>query len=484
MNGAEYLFAFENAGLSRNGTWQSGIFNWKVVPGESWWICGANGSGKTTLLEMLTGRHRISGGVMKIPAFSSPEAFYSSVTLVRRDFSLNQVFNRSAVFYQQRYFSQGLEETPQVIDFLVQETGVSEEIIRSAACESGFEHLLDKRIVSLSTGEGRRILLLMLRLSGRKIICFDDPYSGLDSEGCAMVSNAFRSLHEKKVTILATGASTQPPAVFDHVLYLKDQAVLFAGKAEDFRSLNNIMEEDREIPGLVTRVNENPGCSFSTAAAINNITIRYNTKVVQKDFSWHILRGDKWLVTGPNGSGKSTLMSLIYGDNPMAYAYELVVFDRVRGSGETIWEIKKPIGYFSSELQQFFPLSMTLYEAVLTGFSDHLTVRKDLTDDHLLQARELIGAAGLSDYSGYVLSRLSFSQQRLALVCRALVKHPPVLILDEPCQGLDDRATSLVNRLVGDLCGDSDKTLIYVTHQPGNIPPVINKHLELEKFEG
>ncbi|MDX9812901.1 MAG: ATP-binding cassette domain-containing protein, partial [Bacteroidales bacterium] len=437
MEEAEYLFAFENALLSRNGTRQSGIFNWKVGPGESWWICGANGSGKTTLLEMLTGRHRISEGVMKIPAFSSPEAFYSSVTLVRRDFSLNQVFNRSAVFYQQRYFSQGLEETPAVIDFLVQETGIAEDIIRSAASESGFEHILEKRIVSLSTGEGRRVLLLMLLLSGRKIICFDDPYSGLDSEGCAMVSDAFRSLLEKNVTIMASGAGTQPPAVFDHVLYLKDQTVLFAGRAEDFIALNNIEEETREVPGLVTRVNENPGCNFSTAAAMNNITIRYNNKVVQKDFSWHIKRGDKWLLTGPNGSGKSTLMSLIYGDNPMTYAYELVVFDRVRGSGETIWEIKKPMGYFSSELQQFFPLSMTLYEAVLTGFSDHLTVRKDLTDDHLLQARELIEAAGLSDYSGYVLSRLSFSQRRLALVCRAFVKHPPVVILDEPCQGLD-----------------------------------------------
>jgi len=484
MKEAEYLFAFENALLSRNGTRQSGIFNWKVGPGESWWICGANGSGKTTLLEMLTGRHRISEGVMKIPAFSSAESFYSSVTLVRRDFSLNQVFNRSAVFYQQRYFSQGLEETPAVIDFLVQETGIAEDIIRSAACESGFEHILEKRIVSLSTGEGRRVLLLMLLLSGRKIICFDDPYSGLDSEGCAMVSDAFRSLLEKNVTIMATGAGTQPPAVFDHVLYLKDQKVLFAGRAEDFIALNNIEEETREVPGLVTRVNENPGCNFSTAAAMNNITIRYNNKVVQKDFSWHIKRGDKWLLTGPNGSGKSTLMSLIYGDNPMTYAYELVVFDRVRGSGETIWEIKKPMGYFSSELQQFFPLSMTLYEAVLTGFSDHLTVRKDLTDDHLLQARELIEAAGLNDYSGYVLSRLSFSQRRLALVCRALVKHPPVVILDEPCQGLDSRTTSLVNSLTGDLCGDKDKTLIYVTHQPGNIPPVINKHMKLEKYDG
>ncbi len=229
-------------------------------------------------------------------------------------------------------------------------------------------------------------------------------------------------------------------------------------------------------------MNENSDFSFSTAAAMNSITIRYNQKLVQKDFTWQINRGDKWLLTGPNGSGKSTLMSLIYGDNPMAYAYEMVVFDRVRGSGETIWEIKRPVGYFSSELQQFFPLSMTVYDAVLTGFSDHLTVRKDLTEAHFMQAAGLIEAARLKDYSACLLSRLSFSQRRLALVCRALVKHPPVVILDEPCQGLDARTTLLVNNLVSQLCGGKDKTLIYVTHDPAKIPAVIDKHLELQKI--
>jgi molybdate transport system ATP-binding protein len=170
--------------------------------GRAGWICGANGSGKTTLLELLTGRHRIAQGEMKYPGFASPEEFHSSVTLVRRDFSLNQVFSRSAVFYQQRYFSQGLEETPPVIDFLAGETGISEDTIRTASREAGFDHLLDKRIVSLSTGEGRRILLLMLRLSGRKIICFDDPYAGLDSEGCDLVSSAFASLMKKMLASL------------------------------------------------------------------------------------------------------------------------------------------------------------------------------------------------------------------------------------------------------------------------------------------
>jgi molybdate transport system ATP-binding protein len=187
------------------------------------------------------------------------------------------------------------------------------------------------------------------------------------------------------------------------------------------------------------------------------------------------------MLTGPNGSGKSTLMSLIYGDNPMAYAYEIVVFDRVRGSGETIWEIKQPMGYFSSELQQFFPRSMTVYEAVLTGFSNHQVIRKDLTEGHYRQADELIEAAGLTELKNTPLYRLSLSKCRIALVCRALVKHPPVVILDEPCQGLDRASTETINNLVDIVCGDEMKTLIYVTHQSEYVPSVISRHLNLKK---
>jgi molybdate transport system ATP-binding protein len=215
---------------------------------------------------------------------------------------------------------------------------------------------------------------------------------------------------------------------------------------------------------------------------MRNITIKYGDSIVQKDFSWEINRGDKWMLSGPNGSGKSTLMSLIFGDNPMAYAYEIVVFDRVRGTGETIWDVKRPMGYFSSELQQFFPRNMTLYEAVLTGFSDHLSVRSDLTPEHYQQADELIEAARITPYKETSLGRLSFSTCRLALVCRALVKLPPVVILDEPCQGLDHTTSEIVNGLVDVVCSGENKTLIYVTHQTNIIPNVINRKLELKKY--
>lgn len=475
------VFALQKAVVERNGLKLIDEFNWEVHRGESWWICGANGTGKTTLLDVLTGQQRLAGGEMILPDDVSIEKFTSSVAHIRRDFSLYHLFSNSASFYQQRYFSLGVEETPLVIDFIAAETGISKEIIRSAAMEFRFDNLLDKHIVSLSTGEGRRILLLILWLNDKKIICFDDPYAGLDPEGKQLVSYALRELMKKEVTILVTSVETQAPGFISKILYIKNQSVAFAGKAQDF-TLNN--GASALLAGMVkieTLVPDRYDYSFKLAAEMKNITIQYDKKIIQKNFSWKIKKGDKWMLTGPNGSGKSTLMGLIYGDNPMAYAYELVVFDRVRGSGETIWDVKRPIGYFSSELQQFFPRYMTLYEAVLTGFSDHLAVRHDLTREHYQQADELIEAANITTFKDTPLLRLSFSKCRLALVCRALVKLPPVVILDEPCQGLDQSTTQTVNRLVDVVCSGELKTLIYVTHQTNDVPEIINRHLDLKK---
>lgn len=477
------VFSLQGAVLERNGTLLIDGINWEVQTGSCWWICGANGSGKTTLLEALTGQHRLAEGLMLLPDEMPFEHFISSVALVRRDFSLNHLFNRSASFYQQRYFSLGIEETPLVIDFMATETGISEEVIRSAAGDFHADKLLDKHIVSLSTGEGRRILLLMLWLANKKIICFDDPYAGLDLHGRQLVNHTLENLAAKQVTILVTGTDTQPPEYVDHVLYIRDCKIAYCGKAVEFRLDGMDSEFTKGNFTLANHVEDACSYSFHVAVRMDNITIRYDEKIIQENFSWKIIRGEKWLLTGANGSGKSTLMSLIYGDNPMAYAYELVIFDRTRGSGETIWDVKRPMGYFSSELQQFFPRSMTLFEAVLTGFSDHLVVRDDLSGEHYRQADELIEAAGIVALKETLLFRLSFSQCRLALVCRALVKHPPLVILDEPCQGLDRKTTAIVNRLTEAVCGDEKKTLIYVTHLADAIPGIINRRLDLFRQE-
>jgi molybdate transport system ATP-binding protein len=477
------VFSFHNATLSNNGTTIVEGFDLDVHAGESWWICGANGSGKTTMLETIAGHQRCSGGEMILHGSTSPEEFFASVAYIPGDLSMFRGFTRSAGFYQQRYFSVGVEETPTVSAFVKAEIGIEEDRIHVTATLLKVENLLDRHIISLSTGEVRRILLLMLYLTGRNLICFDDPYSGLDSKGKKLVSHAIKALLGRKLTIMASGSDLAPPYPFSHVLYLENKKAAYKGDSQLFtHHLNKSLTQSGKVC-LKSHVPDEYDYDFGIVAEMKNITIRYEDTVVQKDFSWKITRGDKWMLTGPNGSGKSTLMSLVYGDNPMAYAYRLVIFGKVRGTGESIWEIKRKIGYFSSELQHFFPMSLTFYEAVLTGFSDHLMVRKDLTSEHHLQALDLIDSTGMTQLKEMPFYRLSFSQRRLSLICRALVKHPPVIILDEPCQGLDRTTTKIINRLVDAVCGHNDKTLIYVTHRPEDVPEIINRHLEILKTE-
>lgn len=483
MNSAESIISLQKAVIKRDGKVLLEDFDLEVNRGDSWWICGANGTGKTTLLEILAGKQRIAAGEMNLPDNMSAARFFSSVFFINRDFSLYRWFKKSAGFYQQRFFSLGAEDTPLVIDFISGETGIPIKNIRSAAREFGFEYLLQKRIVSVSTGEGRRIMLLILWLTDRKIICMDDVFEGLDTEGKQLISNVLTSLSERGVTLLLTGVETRPPVFCNHVLYIENHRAAYRGDSEGFtsREMNSVNHANRvSIRRLVP---ETMNRSFSIMAEMKNITIQYGDNIIQRNFSWKIGRGDKWLLTGPNGSGKSTLMSLIYGDNPMAYVYEMVVFDRKRGSGESIWEIKNLIGYFSSELQHFFPRSFTLNEAVLTGYGNQLVIPKNLTPDHFQQADEIIAAAGLSEFKMAPLYRLSFSQCRLALVCRALVKLPPVVILDEPCQGLDRKTTRIVHSLVNTVCRDETDTLIHVTHDANDVPEVINSRLNLEKYK-
>lgn len=468
------IFSINEAAIKKNDRLLIGDLNLDIYAGECIWISGANGSGKSTMLEIIAGKERLACGEFRSNCKNTEELF-SSVFLVRRDFSLYRSFTRSAEFYQQRYFSAGTEETPLVIDFIASETGKDRQTIISAALESGFEKMLQKHVISLSTGEERRILLLVLWLSDKKIICFDDPFSGLDLNGRKQVCNTFRIMKEKGITIIAAGPESNPDPVFDRILMIKELQL------KEITSANGKMIRPVLAPSMVLKTHVEASCNdFSIASEMKNIRIQFNGNVVLKDFSWRIDKGDKWMLTGPNGSGKSTLMTLINGDNPMAYALEIVVFDKVRGSGETIWEIKEPIGYFSSELQQFFPGSLTTREAVLSGFGNFPHVRSDLSSRHCLQADELIEAAGLAAFKDFPLYRLSFTRVRISLVCRALVKHPPLVILDEPCQGLDDESSLAINNLIDSVCHGEEKTLIYVTHKSELVPCVIDKKMSLD----
>ena len=189
--------------------------------------------------------------------------------------------------------------------------------------------------------------------------------------------------------------------------------------------------------------------------------------------------GKRWALLGPNGSGKTTLLSLIGGDHPQAYSNDIRLFGCQRGSGESIWDIKRRIGLVSPELHLYFSEPLTAFQTAATGFFDVLAYRRTTPQqDAVIQ--NLFDSFEMGPLADRSFGRLSTGEQRLVLLVRALVKQPPLLILDEPFQGLDRRSIQLLREWL-DTQLRPEQTLIFVSHNEEEIPRSIGRRLRLHE---
>jgi molybdate transport system ATP-binding protein len=214
-------------------------------------------------------------------------------------------------------------------------------------------------------------------------------------------------------------------------------------------------------------------------ARLRNATVRYGDTVILRKTNWTVHAGESWALLGPNGSGKTTLLSLILGDNPQVYTNDIVVFGRPRGSGESVWDIKRHIGWVSPELHLHFNASATCFEVVASGFHDTVGLFQPPTARQWTAARRCLARFQLLAFAGHPLFSLSAALQRMVLLARALVKRPRLLILDEPCQGLDASHRDSLVRAVDTQIRGRAVTVIYVTHRPDEIPLSITRVLRL-----
>jgi molybdate transport system ATP-binding protein len=213
--------------------------------------------------------------------------------------------------------------------------------------------------------------------------------------------------------------------------------------------------------------------------AMEAVNVAYGGVAILRDVTWSVRAGERWVLMGPNGCGKSTLLSLILGDNPQAYGNRIELFGRRRGSGESIWEIKRRIGWVAPELQRHHPPETSLTAAVASGYADSLGLYQRRTPEQLASVRRWLQAVGLAALARSPFSELSSGQQRLALLARALVKEPDLLILDEPCHGLDPPHRQAVLDLLDALAAQRELAMVYVTHRPEERPRTATHVLEL-----
>jgi molybdate transport system ATP-binding protein len=442
---------------------------------ENWAIVGKSGSGKTTLAKAITKQLFHHGEI----SCNSSNSNDSKIAFVPQQHQFKNKQNIHLFYHQQRFNSFDTEDTLTVAEVL-------ENIIDGNDNKwisfFGIETLLNKPMIQLSNGENKRLQLTKALQEDPGLIILDNPFIGLDKSGRALLQNALNQLAQLGKKIILICSPKDIPKCITHIAYLNAGKLVHHGAKEMiFEKLETqATNHPFFIKSSISKIYQPKFDDFEKAVELQNVSISYNKKVILENINWTINKGEKWCVSGPNGSGKSTLLSLITADNPQAFANQIWLFDKKKGSGESIWDIKKKIGHVSPELHLFFEKGIEVLEAVASGLFDTIGLFKRISKEEEILIERWMEITGIHHFKSKRLYQLSLGEQRLVMLTRALVKSPPLLILDEPCQGLDEEQSQLFKEIIEAICQHQKITLIYVSHYIDDLPDSINNFLYLE----
>ncbi len=425
--------------------------SFQILSGQKTAIVGPMGSGKTSLAKALAGRLFRTGEVFFSCRNPDKRAY---VMLVEQQHQFKNRSNLSEFYLQQRFNSSDCEDAYTVEEELA---GLA---LGDWVSVFELESLLKRPLIQLSNGENKRLQIVKSLAYQPDWLILDNPYVGLDVKGRDILTKGLLSLDSKGIQFILVSSPGDVPDFINQVIELP------------------LSQESAMKPEPLLR----PLDSFETAVKMEKVQIKYGTKTILRDFSWKVNRGERWAIKGPNGAGKSTLISLITADNPQAYSQNIILFDRKRGSGESIWDIKRKIGYLSPELHLYFKEGGSCFSVVASGLFDTLGLFKRLTEEQSDQVNHWMQVMGIAHLKERSFLQISGGEQRMVLITRALVKNPELLILDEPCQGLDRVQTEHLKSVLDYLAEKSDMTLLYVSHYDRDIPTCVNQVLELKRL--
>ena len=478
--------------------------SWDMSSDQHWAVIGPNGSGKSTLMKALCGSLPIvQGEIVYHFCASDPHNQIAYVLFENQRSVLHD-----DTFYQMRWNIGVSEDEPSVADWL-SESGIRRinpfqvvehtpdptfasrqaDLIERLELQS----LLAKNIIQLSNGERRKVSIARALLKQPSLVILDNPFGGLDERYRDKFSKNLENLMQSDLRVIIVGTQRDEiPAGITNVLELSHlplRAVQgFRAKREippsDWRFLvaKNAPRNDStqlklaDLPASTHHTDE----TRKILVQMQNVNVAYNGTPILRDVSWTVRENEQWALLGSNGAGKTTLLSLILADNPQAYANDITLFGKQRGSGESIWEIKQSIGWMSPELQLYYPRDATCFDVVCSGWFDSVGLYHQCTTEQRDSAMTWLQQVGLAEHETTVFEHLAEGEQRLALLARALVKNPTLLVLDEPCQGLDEKNRDRILQTIDDT-RRPDTSLIYVTHRADELPKSITHVLRLDQ---
>lgn len=446
--------------------------------GESWAFVGANGSGKSALAKALAGELTLlKGGRQSNFSRITRLSFEQLQKLVSEEWQRNNT----------DMLSPGEDDTGRTTAEIIQD-----EVKDAARCQQlaerfGITSLLSRRFKYLSTGETRKTLLCQALMSQPDLLILDQPFDGLDVHSRQNLALLLAELNAEGYTlVLVLNRFDEIPDFVQNAGVLADCALTEIGEKSALlqQALIAQLAHSENLAGMALPEPDAPPARDQLTAGEPLIVLKegvvsYNDRPIINHLNWTVRPGEHWQISGPNGAGKSTLLSLVTGDHAQGYSNDLTLFGRRRGSGETIWDIKKHIGYVSSSLHLDYRVSTTVRNVILSGYFDSIGIYQAVSDKQRKLAQQWLDIAGFNAKTADApFHSLSWGQQRLALIVRALVKHPTLLILDEPLQGLDPLNRQLIRRFVDVLIGEGETQLLFVSHHASDAPSCITHLLQ------
>ena len=475
--------------------------DWTIEPHQHWVITGTNGAGKSALAAALAGIGKIEAGAIQgLPKNVGLVSFEAQAELIAQELKKDDADIMDVI-------SLGTPVSEMIFEHC-QDTELASVLVE----KFGLTRLLDRAFRKLSTGETRKVMLIRALANKPDLLILDEPFDGLDVDTLAMLQAHLASIIDSVPMVLVLNRFDEMPDFITHVAYLdkergdKDRSdkertykkrgdkkrgdtgrLAFTVDRQDDAAFNELYQllhlktTDLRVPEA-DPANKLPALNPNQPLVkLKQATIQYGDTVIVDKLDWTIEPGQHWQLSGPNGSGKTCVLSLITGDHPQCYTNDIFVFGYQRGNGESIWQIKQFIGYVSTALQWEYRVSTSCKNVIISGFHDSIGVYTKSTDNQKKIADQWLELLGMKDRADQPFNKLSYGDQRLLLIARAMVKHPPLLILDEPCLGLDDMNRQLVLALIEKICEGQETTVLYVNHHTEDKIKEIDNHLALVK---
>jgi molybdate transport system ATP-binding protein len=464
---------YDQADFSYKGKIILSDINFTISDGQHAGIVGAVGSGKSMLLKSLTGVLPLRKGARKFLKEGEEISAYefSCMTQLVEFAEKNKHFKPNTHFYQQRYQSLEDDESRSMLvrEYLALEGLHPDDPELYPLLERGeLISLLDRKMIHISSGQRKRLQLTLAISKKPEVLLLDCPYTGVDRQSRQKLNDWLLEASEAYgIQLIIVANESDLPEFTDVIVRLKETQIQAGGSKEPLSKLTALWNTQPANP------------AFDTVVKMQDVKLHYGQVDILKGVSWQVNSGEKVGLQGKNGSGKSSLLSLIYGDNPLAYHKEIYLFDRKRGTGESIWDIKKHTGFVSSEFHLYMSDNITCEKLIATGYFDQLYIPRKITPYEQQIIDLMFEYFEVENLRNRLFDQISLGEQRLILLIRALIKNPSLILLDEPYQGFDQGTIYKANTLLEEMLANAGSTLIFISHDVEEMPSVVDKHYEL-----